>query len=217
MKRNFRALEAVFDFLYLGIAIIIGLILIISSANNAARIIAGMAALTLAFGDSFHLIPRIIHITSPNTSDRIQYFLGRGKQITSITMTLFYLLLWWIGIMVLPANNANYISYLVYAIVIIRIILCLMPQNKWLEKDANNPWRIWRNIPFLILGLIVATLFFIYRKDFPQFGLMWIAILMSYAFYLPVVIWAGKTPKVGMLMLPKSCTYIWILIMFLSL
>ena len=77
MKRNFRLLEAVFDFLYLGIAMIIGLILIISSANNSARIVAGIAALTLAFGDSFHLIPRIIHITKPNITERIQYFLGR--------------------------------------------------------------------------------------------------------------------------------------------
>lgn len=217
MKRNFRVLEAVFDFLYLGIAMIIGLILIISSANNSARMIAGIAALTLTFGDSFHLIPRIIHITKPNKSDRIQYFLGRGKQITSITMTFFYLLLWWIGTIVLPADNVGYISYIIYTLVILRIALCLMPQNKWTQKDADNLWGIWRNIPFLILGLVVAALFFIYRNAFPQIRLMWLAILMSFAFYLPVVIWAGKTPKVGMLMLPKSCTYIWILIMFLSL
>jgi len=217
VKRNFRLLEAVFDFLYLGIAMIIGLILIISSANNSARIVAGIAALTLAFGDSFHLIPRIIHITKPNITERIQYFLGRGKQITSITMTLFYLLLWWIGTIVLPTDNLKFVTYLVYALVLIRIILCLMPQNKWLEKDTNNSWGIWRNVPFVILGLIVATFFFIYRKAFPQLGFMWIAILISFAFYLPVVIWAGKIPKVGMLMLPKSCTYIWILLMFLSL
>ncbi|NMA80036.1 MAG: hypothetical protein GX967_05265 [Clostridiales bacterium] len=217
MKHNFRILEAVFDVLYLGIALIIGVILMLSSINNSARLVAGIAVLTLTIGDSFHLVPRIIHITTPNVSDRIYYFLGRGKQITSITMAIFYLLLWWIGTMVLPVGNVKVYSYLIFILVAIRIIMCIMPQNKWLEKDADNLWGIWRNVPFLAIGLIVATLFFIYRSSFQQLGLMWVAILISFAFYMPVVIWADKVPKIGMLMLPKSCTYIWILIMFLSL
>lgn len=217
MKKNIRFLEVIFDVLYLFAAIIIGIILISSSANNTVRIIAGIAALTLAFGDAFHLVPRIIYITIPNVSEHIIYYLGRGKQITSVTMTLFYLLLWRVGIAILPVGNINFFSYLVYILVAIRITLCLMPQNKWTAKNTDNLWGIWRNIPFLALGLVVAMLFFFYRHSIPHFGLMWVAILMSFAFYIPVVVWASKVPKVGMLMLPKSCTYIWILIIFLSL
>lgn len=40
---------------------------------------------------------------------------------------------------------------------------------------------------------------------------MAIAILISFACYLPVVIWGKKNPKVGMLMIPKTCAYMWMI------
>ncbi|HPF18680.1 MAG TPA: hypothetical protein PLY08_03755 [Bacillota bacterium] len=46
---------------------------------------------------------------------------------------------------------------------------------------------------------------------------MWLAILLSFAFYLPVVLWSNRYPKIGMLMLPKTCTYLWMLVMLLAL
>ena len=46
---------------------------------------------------------------------------------------------------------------------------------------------------------------------------MWLAILLSFAFYLPVVLWSNQNPKVGILMLPKTCAYLWMLAMCLSL
>jgi hypothetical protein len=42
---------------------------------------------------------------------------------------------------------------------------------------------------------------------------MWLAVLLSFAFYLPVVLWSRKVPKLGMLMLPKTCAYVWIVLM----
>ena len=44
-------------------------------------------------------------------------------------------------------------------------------------------------------------------------SLMWLAGALSFAFYLPVALWAGKNRKLGMLMLPKTCMYIWMLLM----
>lgn len=32
-------------------------------------------------------------------------------------------------------------------------------------------------------------------------------------FYIPVVLWADVSPMIGMLMLPKTCMYVWIVIM----
>ena len=34
-----------------------------------------------------------------------------------------------------------------------------------------------------------------------------------FAFYLPVVLWADISPIIGMLMLPKTCMYMWIVVM----
>lgn len=33
-------------------------------------------------------------------------------------------------------------------------------------------------------------------------------------FYFPVVLWAQAVPIIGMMMLPKTCMYIWMLCMF---
>ena len=46
------------------------------------------------------------------------------------------------------------------------------------------------------------------------FRLMWLAILLSFLFYFPVVLWADVLPIIGMMMLPKTCMYIWMLCMF---
>ncbi|WP_262428293.1 hypothetical protein [Paratissierella segnis] len=93
----------------------------------------------------------------------------------------------------------------------------MLPQNKWQERYPPINWGIWRNIPFFILGISVSGLFFLQRSIVPGLGCMWLAIILSFAFYLPVVLWSNKNPKIGMLMLPKSCAYLWMLVMCLSL
>lgn len=34
-------------------------------------------------------------------------------------------------------------------------------------------------------------------------------IVLSFAFYIPVVLWADVIPMIGMLMIPKTCAYVW--------
>ena len=38
---------------------------------------------------------------------------------------------------------------------------------------------------------------------------MWLTIVLSFGFYIPVVLWSGTYPMVGMLMIPKTCAYVW--------
>lgn len=45
------------------------------------------------------------------------------------------------------------------------------------------------------------------------FHFMWLAITHSFAFYIPVILWAGAAPLVGMLMIPKTCAYVWVVVM----
>lgn len=99
MKRVFGLVEIVFDIFYFISATIIGLILILGSEDYSFKFLSGIMALILVFGDFFHLIPRIKVIIKGN-EERYRKSLGRGKQITSITMTIFYLILWHIGIIV---------------------------------------------------------------------------------------------------------------------
>lgn len=216
MKRVFGTVEAIFDASYLVLALTIGVLLISTASANPARLLAGAAALILVAGDAFHLFPRLALIkTGPE--DQLRSALGTGKQITSITISLFYLLLWQVGVLVYSPNKINTWSLLLYALTLVRIILCLLPQNRWRERFPPVEWGILRNIPFFLQGLLAAGLFFIHKNAVPGLAPMWLAIALSFAFYLPVVLWVNKNPKIGMLMLPKICAYSWMLVMFLSI
>ncbi len=216
MKRVFGITEAVFDIFYLLFALVLAFILLFIKTGNTAQSLAGIMALCLVFGDSFHLIPRLAVIKT-GREDQFQKALGTGKQITSITMTVFYVFLWQIGIILFSPKNINIWSNIVYILAAMRIFICLLPQNKWQQRHSPLKWSYARNIPFFLQGALVAALFFIERGAYPGLGLVWLAIILSFLFYLPVVFWANKNPKIGILMLPKTCAYLWMLTMFLAL
>lgn len=216
MKRVFGLFEALFDIVYLSIALILGIILISTSAYNSLRMLAGIMALILALGDSFHLLPRI-GVIFTGREEELRGALGRGKQITSVTMTIFYLFMWEIGKLKVFSDIGLIWTCIVYILAIIRIFICILPQNGWKDRYAPVNWGIFRNIPFFILGGIVSAFFYIYINNMGSLRWMWLAIILSFSFYLPVVLWSNKNPKIGMLMLPKTCAYLWMLVMCLSL
>lgn len=216
MKRVFGIAEAIFDILYITAASAIGIFLLFSASENNVRLLAGLMALILAGGDAFHLVPRIIVIVT-GRDEQLRKLLGRGKQAASVTMTLFYVLLWHIGVLAFTPKEMIGWSIAVYFIAAARIVLCLMPQNHWEDRYPPVTWEIWRNIPFFILGITAAGLYYFDADHQTGIALMWLAILLSFAFYLPVVLFANKNPKTGMLMFPKTCMYLWMLVMCLSL
>lgn len=216
MKRVFGMVEATFNIAYLISATIIAVVLFVSTNNSLIKILAAVMAFVLVIGDAFHLIPRILVVIT-NKEDRWRRPLGIGKQITSITMTIFYLILFQVGVLVFKTEDIFWWMIIIYVLAIIRIILCLLPQNKWIERYPPLKWAVWRNIPFFMLGSVVAWFYFINRTYIEELQAVWLAIILSFAFYLPVVLWSNKNPKIGMLMLPKTCVYVWILAMFLAI
>lgn len=102
--------------------------------------------------------------------------------------------------------------YILLLFSIVRIALCLFPQNNWLHKEGNPKWGIIRNIPFIIVGIIAVLGCFIVG----QVG-MAIAIIISFTCYLPVVFWAKQKPVIGMLMMPKTIAYMWMICIMLSI
>ena len=47
------------------------------------------------------------------------------------------------------------------------------------------------------------------RETCDFMGWMWLTIVLSFGFYIPVVLWADAIPLIGMLMIPKTCAYVW--------
>lgn len=69
-------------------------------------------------------------------------------------------------------------------------------------------WGVIRNVPFVILGAIIVWLYWQKRDAILRFRHVWLLVTLSFAFYIPVAVWAGVAPMLGMLMLPKTVCYI---------
>lgn len=202
--------ETLFDVVYLVLVITVGIKMIRQSKGDRQYRLFGIMAVTLGCGDAFHLVPRAYALCTTGL-ENYTAALGIGKFITSITMTVFYILLYYVWRTRYKIEGKKEITIAVYLMAALRIILCLFPQNAWTSADAPLSWGIYRNIPFAILGLIVIILFYRSAKEHKDrdFRWMWLTIVLSFGFYIPVVLWADTVPAVGMLMIPKTCAYVW--------
>ena len=192
--------ESTFDILYLVFAILTGILI---KHRNKNDVLMGTAALVLGLGDSFHLVPRVLNyfIDSDFT-----WFLGFGKLVTSITMTIFYILVFLLYKSVYGKNEKS-IGIAIYVLAVIRIILCLMPGNNWFTGEGSMLWAVLRNLPFIVIGGIVVYLYFKVRKEDKYLSRLWLYTTLSFLFYIPVAIFASLLPMLGMLMLPKTVCY----------
>lgn len=202
--------ETAFDVVYLISVVTIGIMMIAKSKGNKEYRLFGIMAVVLGLGDSFHLVPRAIALCTTGL-ENFTVPLGIGKFITSITMTVFYILLYYVWRIRYQVKGKTGITAAIYILSALRIILCFFPQNEWLSATAPLSWGIYRNIPFALLGLLIIVLFYKSAKEQKdkQFKYMWLTIVLSFGFYIPVVLWADTIPMIGMLMIPKTCAYVW--------
>ncbi len=202
--------ETLFDTVYLISVITIGILMIHGSKGECQFRLFGWMAVVLGAGDSFHLIPRALALCTTGL-DNYTVPLGLGKWLTSVTMTIFYVLLYYVWRQRYKIRGKSSLTATVYGLAGARIALCMMPQNRWLSDEASFFWGIYRNIPFALLGLLVIVLFYCSAKEHGDcdFRWMWLTIMLSFGFYIPVVLWADTIPMIGMLMIPKTCAYVW--------
>ena len=203
-------METGFDIIYLATVITLGILMIKGNRGNRQYLLFGIMAVTLGLGDSFHLVPRAIALCTTGLQD-YTVALGIGKWITSITMTIFYVILYYVWRLRYHVEGRNELTIVMYILAALRIALCMFPQNAWTSVNAPLSWGIYRNIPFALMGLMVIILFYqsSRQKQDKAFYNMWLTIVLSFAFYIPVVLFADTIPMVGMLMIPKTCAYVW--------
>ena len=202
--------ETLFDAVYLASVITLGVLMIKGSKKNAQFRLFGWMAVVLGAGDSFHLVPRALALCTTGL-ENYTVPLGLGKWITSVTMTVFYVLLYYVWRQRYQIRGKAGITMAVYALAAARVVLCMMPQNQWLSAASPLSWGIYRNIPFALMGLLIIVLFYQSAKQHGDsaFRWMWLTIVLSFGFYIPVVLWADMIPMIGMLMIPKTCAYVW--------
>lgn len=212
-----RIMEPVFEITYLVGIIVLGILILRRANGRKQYVLFGAMAIILGCGDAFHLVPRMWALIESGTTALPQYAaaLGIGKLVTSITMTVFYVMLYHVWALRYGAKLKTPTTVAVYGLALARVVLCLLPQNQWTSMDAPLFWGILRNIPFVLLGAVIIVLYFRKAREAKDrhFRLMWLAIALSFALYIPVVLFADSIPMMGMLMIPKTVAYVWIVLM----
>lgn len=207
-------METIFDIGYLATVIVLGALMIKNCKNDLLFFLFGLMGVILGVGDAFHLVPRILAL---HAGDMEAYAasLGIGKMISSISTAVYYTLMYHVWRLRYHITDKQPLTIAVYVMLALRVILCLMPQNQWTSLDAPLAWGIYRNIPFIVLGVILMVIWFTSarKEQDTAFCWLWLTVVISFVCYIPVVLFAETVPAVGMLMLPKACAYVWAVVM----
>jgi hypothetical protein len=182
--------------------------------RRVAGWITGAFAL-LALGDTGHVGFRVVAYALGDLEARPTIFgmpfslVGTGALATAITVTFFYVLM-------LVAwherfrKDYGWFGYLLLAAAAARLALMIFPANEWARAVPPQPWSIYRNLPLVLQGLGIAYLILRDARATRDRTFLWIGamILISYACYTPVILFVQQAPVIGMLMIPKTMTYI---------
>lgn len=211
-------MEAVFDAVYLTFDLIAGILFFALSNGNPLFILYGILTFTLCGGDAFHLVPRIFRAVG-GSSEKIKRQMGIGLQISSITMTVFYIILMYVWKFTFPEMIIpTIVEAVVWISAVVRIVICLFPQNNWCTDEGNMRLSIIRNTVFAVTGTGIIILYLISGNTYGyHMTRMAAAIIISFGCYLPVTLFSKTKPKVGLLMIPKTCAYMWIIVMGLQI
>jgi hypothetical protein len=179
----------------------------------AIRVIAAFGL--LAFGDTGHVGFRVWAYSlgglesSLDLLGRSVSLVGLGALMTAVTITIFYTILLEIW-RFRYGRNMRVFEWLLVAAGLLRLLMMTLPINQWGQVIPPQPWSAIRNIPLMIQGLGVA---FLILRDArisadSTFWRVGISILVSFAFYLPVILFVQQLPLLGMLMIPKTIAYV---------
>lgn len=205
-------IEFTFNALYLGFAWVIFVLMMqryprlpASRRRTAFWVVA--ALFTLAFGDSFHLLPHNYAILAGRMDDPAMWrWLGLGRAISSFTLSFFYLfLLLYVRRKFDLAWNA--LSVLLVVAFVVRLALIFFPQNQWFTAEPT-PWKFYRNIPFALQGLGVVGLLLAHANGNRRLHIVAFAIIASFLFYGATLVGTLWAPIWGVMMLPKTLAYV---------
>ena len=211
-------MESIFDTAYLLFDLVAAILFFVFAKGNTLFILYGILTLTLCGGDAFHLVPRVIKAVHGG-NEKVKRQMGRGVQISSITMTVFYIILLYIWKYTFPEIQAPVaVEVMIWASAIVRIAVCILPQNNWCTDEGNMKLSVIRNTVFAVTGIGVIILYAISgNAGGYHMTRMVAAIIISFGCYIPVTLFSKTKPKVGLLMIPKTCAYMWIIAMGLQL
>jgi len=169
----------------------------------------------LALGDTGHVGFRVVAYALGSLEARINLpggsvgLVGLGSFATAVTVTFFYMLLVEVWRARFEKPHTPW-TVLLLAAGVIRLAIMLPSGNQWDSLNAPYTWALARNLPLVIQGLGITYLILreSRRADDRAFTWISICIIISYACYIPVILFVPWAPLIGMLMIPKTLAYL---------
>jgi hypothetical protein len=169
----------------------------------------------LALGDTGHVGFRVWAYALDGLDTRFALggleigLVGLGALSTAITVTFFYVLVLFVWRRRFE-KSLDWFAYLLMIAALIRLVVMAFPQNEWNSSVPPWTWSMVRNVPLIVQGLGVAYLIIRDARTAQDRVFKWIGamILVSYAFYTPVILLVQRVPAIGMLMIPKTMAYV---------
>lgn len=180
----------------------------------AERLAAGrfrLAFALLALGDTGHVGFRVAAYALGDLDSTVAGLglVGLGALATAITVTFFYVAL--LGVWQARAGRAlGWPGRLVIAAGAVRLLLFLLPGNDWSASVPPQPFSLYRNAPLVVQGVVVAWLLLHEgaRTGDALARRLGLCVVVSFAFYAPVILFVQRVPAIGMLMIPKTLAYL---------
>lgn len=169
----------------------------------------------LALGDSGHVGFRVLAYALGGLETSLSLggleigLVGLGALSTAITVTFFYVLVLFIW-QERFEQPLGWFGGPLIASAVVRLVVMALPGNQWNSVVPPQPMSLVRNLFLTISGLGVAYLILRDAAKAGDRAFTWIgvSILVSYAFYIPVILFVQVAPLVGMLMIPKTLAYV---------
>jgi hypothetical protein len=182
--------------------------------RRVASLFLGAFAL-LALGDTGHVGFRVLAYALGGLESKLTLvgmqlgLVGLGALATAVTVTFFYVLMvaaWQARF----DKSYGWFGYLLLVATAVRLLLMLPAANEWNNVVPPQPWSLYRNLPLMLQGLGVAFLFLRDAQATGDRPFTWVGamVLVSYACYIPVILFVQRLPIIGMLMIPKTVAYV---------
>jgi hypothetical protein len=189
--------------------------LVVTPENRRVASLVMIAFALLALGDTGHVGFRVAAYAMGDPAPQFSFLemsfglRGIGTLATAVTVTLFYVLMVAIWRYRFDKQYGPF-EHLLFAAALVRLVLLALPVNEWNSPVPPQPWSTIRNLPLLVQGLGVTYLILRDARASQDRTFWWIGmmILVSYACYMAVVLFVQQVPLIGMLMIPKTMTYI---------
>lgn len=175
-----KILEPIIHIMYLASVIFMGGYILKNSVGNKLYRAFGSFAMVLALGDGVYLIARMYALLTTGIEENLK-ILGWGRLGHEVIFTILVLMLYDIYNLRYSKKKNVPLNRMFYVFSIIRIIIILLPGNKFFEMVPSTTYAIYRFIPLAIMGALLTLLVYLHSDKYGDFNfkIVSIAIFIS--------------------------------------